>query len=292
VAEAKSEIALPLAQKAAQLLAERGIENARLEAELLLAHVLGIKRLDLYLQFDRPLTAAQLEHFRQVVRRRLKREPLQYITGRAQFRSLNLAIDPRALIPRPETEVLVSVVLEYVRAQGRALRLIDIGTGSGAIALSIAKEAPNVSVQATDISSAAAALAGENAAEIGIELPVWTGSLFDPVPEGEQFDIVVSNPPYIAESERPQLQPEVREWEPASALFAGTDGLDVVRALVAAAPARMTVGGLLALEIGSTQAREVESMMNVSSSFEEIRVIRDLSGRERIVTAVRRRDHT
>ena len=288
---AEAEIALPLSQKAAQLLAERGIENARLEAELLLAHVLGIKRLDLYLQFDRPLSAAQLEHFRQVVRRRLKREPLQYITGRTQFRSLNLTTDPRALIPRPETEVLVSVVLEYVRAQARPLRLIDIGTGSGAIALSIAKEAPNVAVHATDLSPAAAELARENAAENGIELPIWTGPLFDPVPEGEQFDIVVSNPPYIAESERPQLQPEVRDWEPASALFAGQEGLDVVRALIAASPARLTAGGLLALEIGSTQAGAVESIMRTSSSFEDIRVIRDLSGRERIVTAVRRREN-
>ena len=289
---AEAEIALPLAQKAARLLGERGIENARLEAELLLAHVLGIKRLDLYLQFDRPLTQAQLEDFRQVVRRRLKREPIQYITGRTQFRSLNLATDQRALIPRPETEVLVSVVLEYVRAEARALRLIDIGTGSGAIALSIAREAPSVSVHATDISAEAAALARENAAENGIEMPIWTGSLFHPVPECEQFDIVVSNPPYIAVSERPQLQPEVRDWEPASALFAGQDGLDVVRELVAASPARMTAGGLLALEIGSTQAGEVESIIGKSSSFENIRVIRDLSGRERIVTAVRRRENS
>lgn len=285
-----AEEALPLAQKAAQLLGDRGIENARLESELLLAHVLGIKRLDLYLQFDRPLTEAQLEQFRQVVRRRLKREPLQYITGRAHFRSLSLAADGRALIPRPETEVLVSVVLDYIRAEGRALRLIDIGTGTGAIALSIAKEAPEVAVYATDVSPAAVALAGENAVANGLGIELLTGSLFDAVPDAGRFDIVVSNPPYIAEGERESLQPEVRDWEPANALFGGSDGLDVVRALIAAAPARINERGLLALEIGSTQAPEVVTLIEASSSFENIRVIRDLSDRERIVTAVRRRD--
>src|SRR5688572_4550251 len=145
------EQALPLSQKAAQLLAERGIENARLEAELLLAHVLGIRRLDLYLQFERPMMENELEQFRAVVRRRLKREPLQYIVGHTQFRSLELKVDRRALIPRPETEVLVGVVLDFV---GDApARIIDIGTGTGAIAVSIAKEAPRTRVVATDVSA-------------------------------------------------------------------------------------------------------------------------------------------
>ena len=280
---------MPLAQKAAQLLGERGIENARLEAELLLADVLGIKRLDLYLQFDRPLTEAQLEQFRQHIRRRLKREPLQYITGRAHFRMLELVADRRALIPRPETEVLVSVVLDYIRGQNRPLTAIDIGTGTGAIALSIAKEAPEVTVRATDISAEAVTLAQQNAAANGIDITVVTGSIFENVPETERFDIVVSNPPYIAENERAGLQPEVRDWEPASALFAGEDGLDVVRAILAAAPKRLVRGGLLALEIGSTQAGRVTEMMQ-EGPFEHVRVVRDLSERERIVTAVRRRD--
>jgi release factor glutamine methyltransferase len=281
-----TEHALPLSQKAAQLLAERGIENARLEAELLLAHVLGIRRLDLYLQFERPMQENELERFRAVVRRRLKREPLQYIVGHTQFRALDLKVDRRALIPRPETEILVGVVLDFV---GDApARIIDIGTGTGAIALSLAKEAPQCSVVATDVSADAAELARENALANGMDLDVRVGDLWVAAPQG-CFDVAVSNPPYIAETERPELQPEVRDFEPGGALFAGDDGLTVLRALITDAPARLNAGGLLALEIGSTQAAAVVALIEATSSFENIRVVRDLSGRERIVTAVRRR---
>lgn len=278
------EQALPLSQKAAQLLAERGIENARLEAELLLAHVLGIRRLDLYLQFERPLQEAELERFRAAIRRRLKREPLQYIVGHTQFRSLELKVDRRALIPRPETEVLVGVVLDFVG--GTRARIIDVGTGTGAIALSLAREAPQAVVVATDVSAEALALAAENASACGLSVEFRRGDLW--AGAEERFDVAVSNPPYIAESERAGLQPEVRDWEPGGALFAGEDGLDVIRALVASAPARLNAGGLLALEVGSTQAAAVAELMRATSSFEDSRVIRDLSGRERIVTAVRK----
>lgn len=281
------EQALPLAQKAAQLFAERGIENSRLEAELLLAHVLGIKRLELYLQFDRPLETGQLETFRALVRRRLKREPLQYITGRAAFRHLDLAVDPRVLIPRPETEVLVGAVLQHIA--GRPARVLDVGTGSGAIAISIAKEAPGTRVFATDVSADAAALARDNAAANGANITVLTGSLYEAVPAGEQFDVIVSNPPYIAAAERTAMQPEVAEWEPEGALFAGADGLAVLRPLIAEAPRHLEAGGLIALEIGSTQAAEVCALLEATSSFETLRVARDLGDRERIVTAVCRR---
>ncbi|MGQ0563259.1 MAG: peptide chain release factor N(5)-glutamine methyltransferase [Gemmatimonadota bacterium] len=277
------ELALPLAQKAAELLAERGIENARLEAELLLAHVLRIKRLDLYLQFDRPLTEAQLEQFRSVVRRRLKREPLQYITGQVQFRKLELKVDRRVLIPRPETEVLVGVVLDCI--EDRPVRVLDIGVGSGAIALSIAKEAPNASVLATDVSRAATELAAANAAMNGLAVEIGMGADFGRF-EG-RFDVVVSNPPYIAETERDTLQPEVKDWEPRAAWFGGPDGLDVIRALIASSPQRLTGGGLLALEIGADQAARVKAMIDEARCFDRVDVVRDLSGRERIVTAVR-----
>jgi release factor glutamine methyltransferase len=283
------EIALPLSAKAAQLFAEKGIENARLEAELLLAHVLGIKRLELYLQHDRPLNEAQLEQFRGFVRRRLKREPLQYIVGTQQFRELQLHVDRRALIPRPETEVLAGVVIEYARMRVQPLSAIDIGTGTGAIALSIAKECADVAVLATDVSEEALALARENAAASGITVEFAAGSLWQAVPAGRLFDIVVSNPPYVAETERSGLQPEVRDWEPAGALFAGPDGLDVVRPLIQQAAPHMTEGGLLALEVGSDQAERVRELIAVTTSYEEIRVIRDLAGRDRIVTAIRRK---
>jgi release factor glutamine methyltransferase len=283
------ELALPLAQKAAHLFSEKGIENARLEAELLLAHILGIRRLDLYLQHDRPLTEAQLEAYRGYVRRRLKREPLQHLIGHVQFRHIELHVDARALIPRPETELLVEEVLRYARDRAGALRAIDIGVGSGAIALSIAREAPHVSVVATDMAPAALELACENAARLGLSIELRSGELWAAVSSDEQFDIVVSNPPYVAEYERAMLQPEVRDWEPANALFGGADGLQVIRALIARAPAHMRAGALMALEIGTTQAAEVGALIEQTMSFENIRVMRDLSGRERIITALRRK---
>lgn len=281
------ELALPLAQKAAHLFSEKGIDNARLEAELLLAHVLGMRRLDLYLQYDRPLTESQLETYRGYVRRRLKREPLQHIVGRVQFRHLELCVDARALIPRPETELLVEEVLRYAGERTEALRALDVGVGSGAIALSIAHEAPNVTVVATDTSAAALELAGENAGRFGLSVELRSGELWAAVANDEQFDIVVSNPPYIADHERATLQPEVRDWEPAAALFGGDDGLQVIRALIARAPAHMRSGALLALEIGMTQAAAVRGLIEQTTSFESIRVVRDLSGRERIITALR-----
>jgi release factor glutamine methyltransferase len=274
------EIALRLAQKAAQLFAERGIENARLESELLLAHVLGIKRLELYLQFERPLTEGELETFRSFVRRRLKREPLQYILGKVQFRHVDLAVDRRVLIPRPETEVLAGVVVDYIG--DRAARVIDIGTGSGAIALSVMKECPNATVFATDISRGAAEVAESNGVHVSI------GDVFASV-EGE-FDVVVSNPPYISESERDSLQPEVKDWEPQEALFAGNNGLSVIDRLIARSPDRLIAQGLLALEVGSTQAAAVAAMIDATGKFEKVEVIRDLAGRERIVKAVRTYD--
>ena len=283
------ELALPLAQKAAHLFSEKGIENARLEAELLLAHVLGIGRLDLYLQYDRPLTESQLEAYRGYVRRRLKREPLQHIIGRVQFRHLELCVDARALIPRPETELLVEEVLRYARDRAEALRALDLGVGSGAIALSIVREAPNVSVVATDMAGGALALAGENADRLGLSVELRSGDLWAAVASAEQFDIVVSNPPYVAHHERATLQPEVRDWEPAAALFGGDDGLQVIRGLIARAPSHMRPGALLALEIGMTQAAAVRVLIEQTTSFENIRVVRDLSGRERILTALRRK---
>lgn len=281
------ETALPLAQKAAQLLAERGIENARLEADLLLAHILGIKRLDLYLQFDRPLTEAQLEQFRAVVRRRLKREPLQYITGRVQFRHVELEVDRRVLIPRPETEVLVGVVLDFIR--GRSVRVLDVGTGSGAIALSIAKECPGAFVVASDVSRGAAEVAERNAKSLGLGVELRVGDLFDVIGADEKFDVVVSNPPYVGLREKEELQPEVKDWEPHEALFAGDDGMTLYPMLTCS-HAHMLPGGLLALEIGATQAQAVKKMLEETDEYKAITVHNDLSGRERIVTAVKRDD--
>jgi release factor glutamine methyltransferase len=287
-----TETVLPLAQKAAQLLAERGFENARLEAELLLAHVLQVKRLDLYLQFERPLNNQELEAFRAAVRRRLKREPLQYIVGSAAFRHLELVVDRRVLIPRPETEVLVGCAIQWARQQGGVAAALDIGTGSGAIALSLAHEKAAARIVATDISEAALEVARGNAQrlELAGRVDFRAGPVWQAVHAGEVFDIVISNPPYIAPEERPSLQPEVRDWEPAAALFAEAQGLAVIREIAGGAPAHMRPRGLLALEVAPTQAQAVADELRAAGYFEDVQVVRDLAGRDRIVTAVRKAD--
>ncbi len=285
-----TETTLPLSQKAAQLFAERGFENARLEAELLLAHVLQIKRLDLYLQFERPLTHQELETFRALVRRRLKHEPLQYIVGSVAFRHLELNVDRRVLIPRPETEVLAGVAVGWAKQRGGARNALDIGTGSGAIALSLLHEQAVTHVVATDVSDEALVLARANAERLGRagQLEFRRGSVWEPVEAHEVFDIVISNPPYIAPEERATLQPEVRDWEPASALFAAADGFEVIRAIISGAPAHVRAGGLLALEVGMTQAQTVADELRAQGNFDEIAVVRDLAGRDRVVTAIRK----
>lgn len=267
-------------------LREKGFESPRLNGELLLAGTLGLKRLDLYLQFDRPLTPDELAEFKGRLRRRAKREPLQYIEGHAAFRDLRLCVDPRVLIPRSETELLVDEVLAW--AGGReGLHALDVGTGSGAIALSLATEGPFARVVATDVSADALEVARANhaAAAPGSPVEFYPGAVYAPV-RGQTFDVVVSNPPYIGESERGALDAGVRDWEPAQALFSGETGLDVIRELVAGAPEVLRAGGLLALEIGWKQADAVAELVKAVDGFSEPVVRRDLEGRDRIVTAI------
>jgi release factor glutamine methyltransferase len=281
------ETALALARKAAALFDERGFENGRLEAELLLAATIGLRRLDLYLQHDRPVDADELERFRRDVRRRLRHEPLQYIVGEAHFRQIVLRVDTRVLIPRPETEVLVGAVIDWAteRPEGGRLSGLDIGTGSGAIAISLVREAPFERIVATDVMEGALEVAASNAdaAGVGDRIDFRAGSLFEPVRDGERFDVIVSNPPYVAEAERAGLAPEVRDWEPASALFAAEEGLAVIGGIVAGARERLKAGGLLALEVGATQAAAVADRLRRTPGFDAPRIVRDLAGRERVV---------
>lgn len=266
-------------------LREKGFESPRLEGELLLAGTLGLKRLDLYLQFDRPLSPEELAEFKARLRRRAKREPLQYIEGEAAFRDLRLRVDPRVLIPRSETELLVDEVLAWARGR-TGLHALDVGTGSGAIALSLATEGAFARVVATDASEDALEVARANhaAAAPGSPVEFRAGSVYAPV-RGERFDVVVSNPPYVGEAERGSLDAQVRDWEPEGALFAGEAGLDVIRELVAGAPEVLCPGGLLALEIGWKQGEAVSELVRAVGGFSEPAVRRDLEGRDRIVTA-------
>ena len=278
---------LELTRLAAEHLASKGIDDPRLDAELLLAHVLGLRRLDLYLQFERPITPDELTAYREAIRRRGRREPLQYITGEAAFRELDLLVDDRVLIPRPETEILVGAVLDRVRGRS-GLTALDIGTGSGAIALSLLREGPFDRVVATDVSGDALAVARTNAERTTLadRLELREGPLWDPVGDGERFDVIVSNPPYVAEGEREGLQPEVGGHEPATALFAGPDGLEVLRGIVEGAETRLVGGGLLAVELGPGQAATVAAWL-VRPPFGAPEIVQDLSGRERVVLAAR-----
>ncbi|MFQ5536749.1 MAG: peptide chain release factor N(5)-glutamine methyltransferase [Gemmatimonadota bacterium] len=285
---------LRLMRWSGEYLEARGVERGRLNAEHLLAHALGVSRLDLYLQFDRPLTAGELDAFRPMLRRRARREPLQHILGTAAFRTLELKVDSRVLIPRPETEVLVEEVLTWAsergtRSGGEGLSALDVGTGSGAIALSLAAEGPFSRVVAVDVSGDALEVARANAEAVGLASAVEfrEGSLFHPLARGERFNVIVSNPPYVAEGDAGTLEPEVAEWEPAAALFAGPDGLEVVRAVVTEAAAWLEEGGLLALEVGMDQAPRVVEMLEDAGGYHDLRVRRDLAGRDRVVLARR-----
>lgn len=271
----------------AEYLKNKGVETGRLDAEWLLAAALGVDRLQLYLKYDRPLRSEEREAFKPLLRRRAGREPLQYIIGRTGFRELELKTDPRVLIPRPETEVLVQEVLDWASAGAESVW--DMGTGAGAVALSLAAEGTWTRVVATDVSPEALSVAADNAEryDLGGHVEFREGSLFEPLEEGERFDVIVSNPPYIAEGEKGELQPEVRDWEPPEALFAGEDGLDVIRELVAGAPKHLLSGGLLALECGLGQAEGIAADVQATGAFGAVRIRADLTGRPRFVTAER-----
>lgn len=280
-----------LVRSAAERLASsRPARDARLDAELLLAGVLGVKRLELTLRPDEPVGSAAAAAFEEAVARRLAGEPVQYITGEAAFREIEVRVDRRVLIPRPETEVLVEEVLRWAaareKAAGRMLTAADIGTGSGVIALSLLKEGPFERVLATDVSDEALDLARENAQRLDLaeRLELRRGALFAPL-RGERFDVVVSNPPYVADGEREALPQDVRDWEPAGALFAGPTGLEVVAALVEGAPRHLKPCGLLAVEVGAGQAEEVAWRIGRRGAYAPARVAPDLAGVERVVQA-------
>lgn len=274
----------------ADYLKTKGVESARLDAEYLLAHVLGLGRLEMYLQHERPLTSRELDDFRPLLKRRAKREPLQYVLGRQAFRTLELEVGPGVLIPRPETEQLVEAVLVWCRAtHGETARLsgLDVGTGSGAIALSLLSEGPFERFVGTDVSAAALGVAARNRDAVGMQgrLDLRAGELFASLAVTERFDVVVSNPPYVSELDRGALAPEIVDWEPAEALFGGSDGLSVIRSLVSGVAAHLRPGGLLALEVGLGQANAVAGLVEASGGFGDVKIGKDLAGKERFVIA-------
>ncbi|MBL9209261.1 MAG: peptide chain release factor N(5)-glutamine methyltransferase [Opitutaceae bacterium] len=277
---------LEIIKKTTDFLAAKGVESPRLNAELLIGHALGRKRMQLYMEFERPLTEAELEKIRPLVRRRALREPLQYIVGETEFCGLRLAVDRRALIPRPETELLVEHV-QRMRAATPPGRILDLGTGSGAIALALATAFPAAAVLAVDRSAAALELARSNAALTGLEARVTLveSDWFGAVP-AETFDVVVSNPPYLSEEETTQTAPEVREFEPRSALASADDGAADLARIIAQAPRFLVPGGLLALETGISQHARLLPLVR-SAGYASVESHLDLRGRERFILAVK-----
>jgi len=278
---------LELLSEASSFFADKGLEEPRLEAELLLAASLEIRRIDLYLQFERLLAPAEVAAFRGLVRRRLSGEPVQYVTGSAAFRLLELEVSPEVLIPRPETEIVVEVALEVLRPLEEP-RVLDAGVGSGAIAVSLAREHAGARLVATDIARGALATARANARRHDLDGRIRFAcmDLFAAFGGGDptgHFDVIVSNPPYVATAELADLAPEVRDHEPRLALDGGTDGLDVYRRIAAEAPAALRPGGRLVLEVGDGQADGVGQLLSASGQFADIEVRPDLNRVDRVV---------
>jgi release factor glutamine methyltransferase len=256
-------------------LAERGIESPRLDAEHLVSRALGLSRIELYTQHDRPLTESERAAARELVQRRGLREPLAYVLGDWDFRRLTLKTDARALVPRPETEVVVERCLALLEGV-QAPRVVDVGTGTGAIALAIADERPDARVTGTDISAAALALAHENAAANALEMTFVESDLLAAV--GGSFDLVVSNPPYVLAAELESLEPEVRDWEPLGAL------IDEGQTARLADEARAVLDGWLVLEAHAELAQDLAGTLT-SLGYESVTVNPDLAGRDRVVEA-------
>lgn len=278
--------------------ASRGLSSPRLEADLLICHALGIRRVDLYVRFDQPLSAEELTKVRALVERRRKHEPIAYITGSRGFYGRSFAVDARVLIPRPETELLIEIALEHLPPLGAidsvsdapveprpTRRALDVGTGSGILAITLAAEREDLVCDAVDLSEGALAVARSNAESLGVSGRVrfLHGSLLEPV-KGEKYAIILSNPPYIASAEVDGLMPDVRQFEPRSALDGGPSGYELIEPLLAMAREAIEPGGLFAMEFGHEQGEGVLARAK-AAGFEDAVIKKDLAGLDRVLIA-------
>ncbi|BBO86641.1 release factor glutamine methyltransferase [Desulfosarcina ovata subsp. sediminis] len=270
---------------------DNGLDSARSEAEILLAHALGLRRIDLYLNHDKPLGPDERAVFKNLIRRRLSGEPVAYLTGTKEFWSLELAVNPAVLIPRPETECLVEAVLPFLETEtGVAKRVLDMGTGSGAIIIALAHECPGHRYFAMDRSMDALVTARRNARTHGLEARIdwfcgnWDAAL---APQRARFDLIVSNPPYIRSAEIDELQPEVRDHEPRPALDGSPDGLAGLRHIIEMAHCHLNDGGVLALEMGYDQATALQTIADAVGQYTPPRIIKDYSGLDRVAVMTR-----
>jgi release factor glutamine methyltransferase len=273
-----------------EYLTSKGVEAPRLSAELLLCHVLGLKRIDLYTQFSKPVAAEQLALLRDLVKRAGQYEPVAYLTGKTEFYSLELNITRDCMIPRPETELLVQRAIEFLRTRNGTQSVCDLCTGSGCIAAAIAKNFPSVRLIATDISDAALAVAAGNIEkhQLADRVTLLCGDLFEPLVrplDAGKFDLIVCNPPYVSSAEYDSLDKNVKNYEPRLALHAGVDGLDVYRRIVEKIDQFLKPGAALMLEIGYAQGPAVKELLEQTAAFAEIKIEKDYHDNDRIITA-------
>jgi release factor glutamine methyltransferase len=275
--------------------ARKNVDPARLSAELLLAHVLKVPRIKLYTDYERLLSEKDLATFRDLVRRASEQEPIAYLTGTAHFFNLEFQVTRDVLIPRPDTETVVENVLQLARNQVgfESPRVLDLCTGSGCIAAAIAYHLKTAVVTATEISSAAVGIARKNIERLGLagRVLVEEGDLFEPISrmvDAQPFNLIVSNPPYIPTAQIETLDRSVRGYEPTKALDGGTDGLAFHRRILADAPARLVTGGRIYLEIAFDQGAAAEELGKGFDAFEDVRILKDFAGRDRVLTGKRR----
>lgn len=265
---------------------EKGMETPRLDAEVLLSHVLKKERIYLYVHFDEPLETGELAEYRELVKRRVQHVPVAYLTGNREFMGLEFEVTPAVLIPRPETELLVQTAIEGLREVEGEKLFADIGTGSGAICLSVLHYVPGARGETVDISAEALKIAEKNGARLGVSdrIEFHEGDLLEPL-KGRRFHAVLSNPPYIPNGDIEGLAREVRDAEPRLALEGGSDGLDFYRRLSREVPDFLEKDGFLAMEIGIDQAQPIRRMLETEGWTSKLEVYKDLAGIERVVVA-------
>ncbi len=275
-----------------EYLTDKGVDSPRLSAELLLCHVVGLTRIELYTQFDTPVPQRQLDRLHDLVKRAGLHEPVAYLTGRTEFYSIELDITSDCLIPRPETELLVQRAIEFLRSRHGVQFVCDLCTGSGCIAVAIGKNFPDARVIATDISAGALEVAAGNVAkhQLHERVELLQGDLFEPLVrqlDVDAFDLIICNPPYVSSAEYEKLAKNVKDYEPKSALLAGTDGLDIYRRLIDKVDEFLKPGAALMLEIGYAQGPVVRELLEQTGAFVEITIEKDPHDNDRVVTATK-----
>ena len=273
-----------------EYLTNKDVDSPRLSAELLLSHALGLKRIELYTQFDKQVPQQQLDKLHEIVKRAGLHEPVAYLTGKTEFYSLELDITGDCLIPRPETELLVQRAIEFLRTRSGVQYICDLCTGSGCIAVAIAKNFPDARITATDISAAALEVAAINVEKhlLNEQVRLLCGDLFEPIIQQldvNQFDLIVCNPPYVSTAEYEKLDKNVKDYEPESALLAGADGMDVYRRIIEKVYEFLKPGAVLMLEIGYAQGPAIRKLLEQTGAFAQIKIEKDFHDNDRIITA-------